>query len=661
MDELVAEFISEASESLLDLNNELVELESNPENYDLLSKIFRVMHTIKGTCGFLSLNKLASVAHAAENILDQMRSKKLKINQQNISIILESIDAIKAIVDYIQNNGTEPSTDYTTLINKINLSISGGDIPAQITEEAPAKEEPPATGEHSENASNQTVRVKVEVLDNLMQIVSELVLNRNQLLQLDRTIRNNNLTSSLQNLSNLTTSIQEIVIGTRMQPIKNAWVKLPRIIRDISNQLNKKIKLVMIGQETELDKQLIEEIKDPLMHMVRNSADHGLEKEADRLAAGKPAEGTITLKAYHSGGHIIIEISDDGYGINIEKIKSKILEKALATENEIALLSDEQIMQYIFKPSFSTAEKITSISGRGVGMDVVKNNINNIHGSVELKSITGKGSTFTIKIPLTLAIMPILIVETCEQKFGIPQANILEMILVNENYKEQIEEINNHQILKLRDTLLPLIKLSEILQLKENNLNQDYYIIVCSVNGMSFGIIVDNIYDTEEIVLKPNSTAIKAIDIYYGITLLGSGEIIMIIDVTNVAKYISLTNIDSAKTIKEESQKVDILSNFLLVKSGDGYKAIPLELISRLEEIDVTKIETIKGKKIIQYANSLMHLELLDPNYKIPAQGKQFVIVLNNNEHILGLIAEKAVEIVQQNIEDSLSEDATST
>ncbi len=686
MDELVADFISEASESLLNLDNEIVELESNPENDKLLGKIFRVMHTIKGTCGFLGLDKLASVAHAGENILDQMRSKKIPISSENISIIFESIDTIKDIVSYIQNNGKEPETDYSDLINKINSSIKGKNNTSSAeesssaapeppdkekqeepkietkqstpTEEPNKKEEvdsPPAPASSSqENEDNQTVRVKVKRLEELMQTVSELVLSRNRLLQLDRNIRNNKLSSSLKDLNSLTTSLQEIVMQTRMQPISNAWIKMPRLVRDLSRDLNKKIKLEMVGQETELDKQLIEAIKDPLMHMVRNSADHGLEKEEDRLASGKSAEGTITLKAYHSSGYIVIEVSDDGYGINIDKVKSKVLENYLATEKELEALSEQQIIQYIFKAGFSTSAAITSVSGRGVGMDVVKNNIDKIRGSVELKSVTGKGSTFIIKIPLTLAIMPVLIIDTEGQKFGIPQNNILEMILINEESEQQIEKISNHKILRLRESLLPLVTLSEILQLQKPKEKREYYVIVCSINNINFGIIVDSIYDTEEIVLKPTSSVLKSIKLYSGITVLGNGEIIIILDLNGITEQVSLTHTEIEQNTKEETHE-DILSSFLLVKFGEEYKAIPLELVSRIEEIDMTKLEIIKGNKVIQYRDTLMYVESLDPNHQISKNKKQLVIVLDNDEHLIGLVVEKIIEIVEQNIEDKMN------
>jgi two-component system chemotaxis sensor kinase CheA len=655
MDELVADFISETSESLLQLDNELVELENNPENYDLLSKIFRVMHTIKGTCGFLGLNKLATVAHATESILDKMRSKTLPINSQNISLILEAIDIIKIIVEYIGKNGSESNDDYSNIINNINLSISGEVV--EVTKPDVPSEVANNEEKHKEENVNQTVRVKVEVLDHLMQMISELVLSRNQLLRLERVIRNNEFSSVLQNLNSLTAILQDTIMDTRMQPIGNAWAKVPRIIRDLSKELNKKIKLVMIGQETELDKQLIEAIKDPLVHMVRNSADHGLEKEEDRIKAGKPPEGTITLKASYSNGCVIMEISDDGFGLNIAKIKSKILEKSLASESELASLSDEQIMQYIFKAGFSTAEKVTGLSGRGVGMDVVRNNIDNIRGSIEIKSSMGKGSRFIITIPLTLAIMPILVVGIGESRFGLAQTNILEMIGVNSQYRYKIEEMDRQLILHLRDSFLPLIDLRKILGLEEANLNQDYNVVVCESNGISFGLIVDNIFDAEEIVLKPLSVAVKKIPIYSGITLLGNGEIIMILSVNELVKEVASFTVDRKVDLFENQEQNDILSHFLVIKSGMEHKAIPLELVSRLEEIDVSKIEMVNGKKIIQHDNNLIYIEPIDERYNIPQKGKQLILIIDNGEHIIGIAVEKVIDIVKENINTQISLD----
>ncbi len=665
MDELVEEFLSEASENILTLDNELIELENNPENHELLSSIFRLMHTIKGTCGFLGLDKLASVAHAGENIMSQIRSDQLKASKANISIILEAIDTIKIIIQYIRDHdGEEPKTDYSELIKKINQTANPTEntpvtIPAETETKTTTPAELPDNTVHHDEA--KTIRVGVEILEKLMQIVSELVLNRNQLIQLDRNIRDNKFSVPLQRLNVITSLLQETVMEARMQPINNAWVQIPRIVRDLSNDLNKKIKLVMIGKNTELDRQLIESIKDPLLHMVRNSADHGLESTAERIAEGKPEEGTITLRAYHQSGHIIMEVSDDGRGINLQKVKNKILQNNLATEADLEGLTDQQIMQYIFREGFSTAEVITSLSGRGVGMDVVKNNIERIRGTIELKSVTGKGSTFIIKIPLTLAIMSIVVVEVMEQKFGIPQVNVIEMVKTGEDSEYIMDEINNNKILRLRDSLLPLIELSHILYPeridKNSPLKEINFIVVCEISGNNFGLIVDKIHDTEEIVLKPVSKLLKSIEIYSGNTLLGNGDVIMILDISGIIKYLpALNNTHTEFSILDHKRKkiTNILSSFLIVRSNAACKAIPLELVTRLEEIDVNKIEISDNRKVIQYNNSLMYLTTLEPNYKIPTTGIQQVVVLIDNDHILGIAIEEILDIIEQDIENNL-------
>lgn len=695
MDELIQEFIAETVEGIQKIDTELVELERNPDNHELLGNIFRIMHTIKGTCGFLGLNKLASIAHAGENIMDKIRNKVIPVDSDNISLVLEAIDAIKSVIEYIQEKEVEPDTDYSPLINKLNKIAESGkvekrleeskpkvkkadkikqeDSPAPaitenndssaITEDIAVKEKADSTSDNHESKLDggpQTIRVHVDVLENLMQIISELVLNRNQLIQLDRTIRDNRFTPAIQRLNAITTSLQENVMETRMQPISNAWLKLPRLVRDLAKDLNKKINLVMIGEETELDRQLIESIKDPIMHMVRNSADHGLESPAERKAAGKLEEGTITLKAYHQGGHIVIEVSDDGRGMDIKKIKAKALKNKLATEKEMASMSDSQITQFVFRAGFSTAEVVTSVSGRGVGMDVVKNNIEGIRGTVDLKTVEGKGAFFTIKIPLTLAIMPILVIESSGLKFGLPQINILEMVKTGDGSDYKIEEINDNKLLRLRNSLLPLVTLSDILKIENNQSTKNYqYVVICEINTTCFGLIVDKIFDTEEIVLKPVSSLLKSLSIYSGNTLLGNGDVIMIVDPSGIVKHIHTNDKSENMQIILEDQGAKNLeaksSNFLILRTGESLKAVALELVSRLEEIDLSKIETTNGKQVIQYRDSLMYLTTLDRNNQIQKEGMQPVVVFSGGEHVLGLIVEEILDIVEENLETNSS------
>lgn len=753
MDDLISEFITETSESLALLDQELVKLEQNPNDKAILGNIFRLVHTIKGTCGFLGLPRLESVAHAGENVLGKIRDGAIIVTPEAITLVLAALDTIKTIMDYLAENGEEPAGDDKALINELNAfadsngasaapamaapvaapvappvqeasvvnmlapqeikngggsftqaeldalerafqdatpTLEGGmdfskatldlsqfetpspepvPVPAAQAVEEPKKEMSDAAkqaavkqGLDAENkdkeagggVANQSIRVNLDVLENLMQMVGELVLTRNQLMQIMRTREDGDLKSSLQSLSLITTELQEGVMKTRMQPIGNAWSKFPRLIRDLSKDLNKKIDLRMEGEETELDRQLLEMIKDPLTHMVRNSCDHGLEMPADRVATGKSEVGTVRLSAYHQGGHIIIEIADDGRGLNIDRIRKKIVDNGLAEESELSGMSDEQIMQFIFKPGFSTAEKVTSVSGRGVGMDVVRTNIEKIGGTVELSSVFGKGSTFSIKIPLTLAIVSVLIVEAGAERFAIPQINVLELVKAGEGSDYPIEILNSTRVLRLRDKLLPLMNLREVLGLEKHASQDDAlseddgeYVVVVKVGGSEFGIIVDQIFDTEEIVVKPVSSLLKSIPLYSGNTILGDGSVIMILDPNGLARQMG--DIDSGKAAEQALHGAagEKLESFLLLRAGAGTpKAVPLELVSRLEEISVDRIEYSNHIPVVQYRGDLMRLKTLD-GMQIPDAGKCAVVVFSYDNRTIGLVVSEIVDIVE--------------
>ena len=529
-----------------------------------------------------------------------------------------------------------------------------------------------AGGDAKGGGAAQTIRVNLTVLEGLMQMVSELVLTRNQLIQMSRNIQGEgetDLASPLQRLNHITTDLQEGIMKTRMQPISNAWSKFPRLIRDLSLELGKKVDLKMIGEETEIDRQMLEMIKDPLTHMVRNSADHGLEQPEERRKAGKNEVGTVTLSAAHEGGHIIIKIADDGRGINIERVKQKAIENGIATEAEIANMPDQQIFQFIFKPGFSTAAKVTAVSGRGVGMDVVKTNIEKIGGTVELISVVGKGSTFLIKIPLTLAIMPVLIVECRNEKYAIPQIRINEVVRISKKSRankgneldSQIETLNDAPVLRLRDKLLPLASLAKTLNLDSVNYNveKDNFIVVCQVGSSEFGVIVDKVFHTEEIVVKPVSPPIKNISVYSGTTILGDGSVIMILDTTGIIKSIGadiLSNADSdhaaaKKSIKGDGQR----ASFLIFSCGDkSPKSVPLELVSRLEEIDFSKVEWSGGSQVVQYRDDLMRLVSLDSS-TIPQSGTHPVIVFSDENKVMGLVVKEILDIVENDMNIKMS------
>jgi two-component system chemotaxis sensor kinase CheA len=538
--------------------------------------------------------------------------------------------------------------------------------PAAPPAEAPAPAEPPAAVpvEGKEPAvANQTIRVTVDLLENLMTMVSELVLTRNQLLHLVRRHKDSEFSVPLQRLSHVTSELQEGVMKTRMQPIGNAWAKLPRLVRDLSLELKKKIELQMIGADTELDRQVLELIKDPLTHMVRNSADHGVELPAERVAAGKGETGRITLNAYHEGGHIIIEIADDGKGLDVNRIRAKALQNGLATEGELDQMSDQQINQFIFRAGFSTAQKVTSVSGRGVGMDVVRTNIEKIGGTVELKSAFGRGSTFVIKIPLTLAIVSALIVESCGERFAVPQISVVELVRASEDSEHRIERIKGAPVLRLRDRLLPLISLERLLRLDRpaGTDTEEHFIVVTQVGTYSFGIMVDRVFDTEEIVVKPVAPILRHLTLFSGNTILGDGSVIMILDPNGIATSsgeIAVTDSAHGETIAARDSRATDTTTLLVFRAGGGTpKAVPLSLVARLEEIDLATVEYSHGRPMVQYREKLMPLIPIDGDQQLAETGRRPVLVFADGDHTMGLVVDEIIDIV----EDRLNVELTSS
>jgi two-component system chemotaxis sensor kinase CheA len=460
----------------------------------------------------------------------------------------------------------------------------------------------------------------------------------------------------LQRLSHITSELQEGVMKTRMQPIGNAWAKLPRLVRDLANELGKKIELEMRGADTELDRQVLELIKDPLTHMVRNSGDHGLEGPADRRAAGKPETGRILLNAYHQGGHIIIEIGDDGRGLPVEKIRAKVLAQGLATEAELAQMNEHDVLRFIFRPGFSTAQQITSVSGRGVGMDVVKTNIERIGGTIELRSKEGRGTTFTIKIPLTLAIVSALIVQAGGERFAIPQIGVVELVRVGDEHEgnTRIEMIKDAPVLRLRDRLLPLVSLSSLLRLREAPVGGlKGYVVVMQVGANVFGIVVDRVFDTEEIVVKPVAPILRHITMFSGNTILGDGSVIMILDPNGVARGAGITAEGRAEDQQTMSATVGIRSDsstsLLLFRAGDQTpKAVPLGLVARLEDIPVERIEMSGGTPVVQYRGQLMPMVPIAGHWEAPASGRQAVLVFTEGQRSMGLMVDEILDVVEE-------------
>jgi two-component system chemotaxis sensor kinase CheA len=723
MDDLLADFLTETNESLAELDTALVKLERTPNDTETLALIFRLVHTIKGTCGFLGLPRLEHVAHAAENVLGRVRDGQLVVNPGIITTVLAAIDRIKEIVEGLATNATEPAGDDTALVAALNAAAEGtaseapAAPPAQVDvvqaqpaaiapmPDAPVATTPVATapvvaqvepavptpvaaelpGEapvEGSMAGPQTIRVGVDVLEDLMTLVSELVLTRNQLLQLARVheAQNNDasgFTVPLQRLSHITSDLQEGVMKTRMQPIGNAWQKLPRLVRDLARDVGKKIELVMRGAETELDRQVLELIKDPLTHMVRNSGDHGLESAAQRRAAGKPETGRILLNAYHEGGHIIIEVADDGTGLHVDRIRNKVLSKGLATEAELAGMGDAEIQRFIFRPGFSTAAQVTAVSGRGVGMDVVKTNIEKIGGTIDLKSEPGRGTTFTIKIPLTLAIVSALIVEAGGERFAIPQISVVELVRARLDSDTQdtttpmVEHIHGTPVLRLRDRLLPLVNLTDLLALRtarESQSERSAHVVVVQVGVASLGIVVDRVFDTEEIVVKPVAPILRHITMFSGNTILGDGSVIMILDPNGIARATGVAGTAGTERRTDRTpdgalpaaRTQDKTAMLLFRAGGAEPKAVPLNLVARLEDLPREKIEMSAGQPVTQYRGRLMPLVPLTGTID-PAAERFAVLVFTDGdgrqERCMGLLVDEIVDVVEDNLNIELSGD----
>ncbi|UFN51139.1 chemotaxis protein CheW [Roseomonas sp. OT10] len=676
MDELIADFLTETHEGLAALDVALVRLESTPGDAATLSEIFRLVHTIKGTCGFLGLARLERVAHAAESLLGQIRDGALAATPDAVTLVLSAIDRIRALITAIEAAGAEPAGEDGALIGALEAATRGewsppppGAAPG-ATDAAAAGDgaaAPAAVPEAAGPAAPQTIRVSVEVLEELLVQAGELVLTRNQLLQLARDRDDAALSAALQRLSHVTSELQEGVMKTRMQPIGHAWNTLPRLVRDLSRELGKRIALELRGEGTELDRQVLELIKDPLTHMVRNSADHGLEDPAARRAAGKAETGRILLEACHEGGHILIRLSDDGRGLDLTRIRAKALSQGLAGEAELAAMGEREVQRFIFHPGFSTAASVTAVSGRGVGMDVVKTNVERIGGTIEVESTPGRGTRFAIRIPLTLAIISALIVAAGGHRFALPQAGVVELVRLGEaGQGARIERIGDAPVLRLRDHLLPLVSLARLLRLEQApgpagaaagpaRPEGDGVIAVTQVGAQRFGLILDRVFDIEEIVVKPVAPILRHVTVFAGSTILGDGSVIMILDANGVARAGGLGD---GRAQAEGAAEPDLAAGLrasdgtalLLVAAGGGApKAVPLGLVARLEDIDAGSIEQTGGGPVLQDRGVLMPLVPVDPDWRRGAPGtRQAVLVFRDGERSLGLMVDAILDVVEQ-------------
>jgi two-component system, chemotaxis family, sensor kinase CheA len=788
--EVIQDFLVESCENLDRLDRDLVELEKNPHDKDALAGVFRTIHTIKGTCGFLGFSELEKVAHVGENLLTKLRDGQLVLNPEITTALLGMVDAVRQMLKEIQETGQDGSQDYPELRETLTRLQSSAPASQKLVPETkpvaatpapsvsapavvapePAKNQPASAVEHNaaperkkvspaqrqpargriggvlvergvvkaediaraleeqergdrrrlgeilvslglarpedvqaaqqileakprDTGAPETIRVAVNLLDKLMTLVGELVLARNQLLQVSNTGENMGLQAVSQRMNLIASELQEEVMKTRMQPIGNIWGQFPRTVRDVALGCGKQVEIEMHGKETELDKTIIEAIKDPLTHLVRNSVDHGIELPEDRVKVGKDSIGRLILRAFHEGGQVNIEITDDGAGLKRERIRQKAIDRGLITADQAGRLSERELLNLIFLPGFSTAEKVTNVSGRGVGMDVVKTNVEKIGGTVDLQSTPGQGTTVRVKIPLTLAIIPALVVTCGGDRYAIPQVSLLELVrLEGEQIRTGIEMVHGVPVHRLRGRLLPLVYLDRELNLDKAGIEKSAHdknakaargqtskekrgldvmainIVVLQADQRQFGLVVDQINDTEEIVVKPLRKQLKTVKTFAGSSIMGDGKVALILDVLGLAQRASVVSETREHAMVEKAAEVAASDaekrTFLLFAGlGDSRMAIPLDMLARLEEFPISQVEISGSQWVTQYRGQILPLIRLavvmeERRHRLkalqappPDSGPIQALVLNHEGRTFGLVVEKILDILDDRAE----------
>jgi two-component system chemotaxis sensor kinase CheA len=667
MDEIVAEFLVESYESLDRLDRDLLALERDPHSREVLASIFRTMHTIKGTCGFLGFAKLERIAHAAESLLARLRDGSSSITPQTAGVLLATGDVLRLILRLIEATGTDGEDNHDALVEdlgRLREAPQGARPAAPLAAEARPEAQPALAGPgrsfgFRRAVTETTVRVDVNVLDRLMTLVGELVLARNQLAALASDRADPSLAAATQSVDRITAELQEGVMKTRLQPIRTAWATLPRVARDLAVALDKRVRIETDGDDTELDRSIIEAIKDPLTHIVRNAVDHGIEGPEARVAAGKPEEGVVLVRAYHEGGQVTIEVADDGAGIDLNAVRAKAVELASVTPEQAKRMSEREAIDLLFLPGFSTADHVTTVSGRGVGMDVVRTNIERIGGSIDLSSRRGEGTILKIRIPLTLAIIPVLIVTSRDERFAIPQANLLELVGVVPGSIEILHEV---PVYRLRDRLLPVVSLAHELQLggDDEEPSAGRFLVVLQADDRRFGLLVDGLSDPSEIVVKPLGAQLHGLEVFAGATILGNGRVGLILDVVGLAARAGVVGDVHERLDAERPGEAPEDARALLVfaDTAGGRMAVPLELVDRLEEFPRAAVERSGLDEAVPYGDRILPLvplhELIVERRRAPRHAGEDmpaefqVLVYRRGEDLLGLVVGRIIDIVEQ-------------
>ncbi|WP_413198468.1 chemotaxis protein CheA [Nostoc piscinale] len=670
-------FLLESYESLTQIESDIIELEKASVNRAALDRIYRSLHTLKGNCGFLPFPKLESLAHAGESLISYLRedTKQSLVNSdrnftatpQIITALLQTVDSIRQLLSQIQTTKQEGDADYSTLICAL-AKLQENQQVITVLSSSPETEESTITGTES-----AYIRVSVSLLDQLMNLVGELVLTRNQVIGLSQRYKDSNLTATCQRLNLITSQLQEGVMKTRLQQMSTIWQKFPRVIRDLAIAHGKQVTVEIQGADTEVDKSIIEAIKDPLTHLVRNCIDHGIESPTERHAAGKSPTGKISLKACYENSKVNIEISDDGRGLSPTQLKMRAQKLGLLTSAQAETMSDAAAINLIFLPGFSTAAQVTNISGRGVGMDIVKSNIDKINGSIEIESQPGQGTKFQLKIPLTLTIIPALIVNSNGDRYAIPQASLQELVrLEPEQAHNQIETFYDVPVYPLRGNLIPIVNLNQILHpsnpphsqlpTQHSALSTQHSaltLVVIQADNYQYGLVVEAVEDIQDIVVKPLGKQLQAISVFMGATIMGDGRVALIIDAVNLAKQAGLyekrqlLSSNSDANISTETEERQLI---LLFQGPQGaLMGIPVAIAFRLEEIPSTAIEKVGNQDVVRTADRILpviDLQKIFPSQQ-PTPNKeteklQLVIVSPQAGLSVGLVVERILDIVEE-------------
>jgi two-component system chemotaxis sensor kinase CheA len=737
--EIVQEFLAESHENLDQLDGDLVALEREPGSRDLLSRIFRTIHTIKGTSGFLAFNRLESLTHAGESLLSRLRDGVQPVTPATVTTLLAIVDGVRALLSTIEVTGAEGDVPVDRLIEIVNRQIGDGADPASDASPSDASPSDAASGPEASarepgaelvvgfgatsgedvgdeagrrpigellietggavdadvswalqrqvegddrklgailleegktmtsavnealaaqqsrrSVTDSAIRVDVDLLDSLMNLVGELVLVRNQLVRAASEVAEPVIVRTTQRLNLITSELQEGIMKTRMQPIDHLWSKLPRVVRDLSQACGKQVKIAMEGKETELDRSLLEAVKDPLTHLVRNAIDHGVEEPRARVAAGKAPEGTLTLRAYHEGGHVTVEVTDDGAGIDLERVRQTAVARGVVRPEQADELEPRDVMMLVFQPGFSTAQAVTNVSGRGVGMDVVKTNIERIGGAVDVESTLGQGTTWRLTIPLTLAIIQALTIECAGERYVVPQVAVHELVYID-GQSTRIEYIADAPVYRLRGKLLPLVRLDTTLGLSQSTDDKGVYVVVLQADGRRFGMVVDRVLNTEEVVVKALTARFKDIGMYAGATILGDGKVALILDVPSVARRSHLAGgaaaeREAAALALAEAVVTGPVDRLLITGVGDRRVAIPLDTVTRLEEFPVDRIERVGSREVVQYRGQILPLVRLSYLLGVVSEdtgGTVSMIVYTERRRSVALIVDRIVDIVE--------------